>query len=579
MSSRVPFVVRRVPFSGTVSTRNVVLVAVLAFVLAACEPETAPTSTTLDVLPPPEPIDSTTSTMPTTSTTPPAPERSSEYHGFLPDGTEYTIFVEGVVGGAIEGISAGIVIDVDGAPNAVGIATFPMGDTELGYSFEDGVYRIPAGGAVHIDFYDHILEELGDRPGEVIQTSITGTTRFDQFPVLTLEHPFRWAADDELPLSMEVQYRHFVVRRGCGELAIACSETRGLQVIPIDTQDLPVEAWSNIEVFVESPAQRPVDDAYYLDPGPLDHRQSADLIWTGEEMIVWGGKQTLEGFPTLVDGAAFNPETNTWRRLAGFPLQGPKATRAIWADDEMLVVTGEAVFGYKPDTDSWKVIGEGITPPEFHDRMLFSDGTLYVWIGKEIRALDVASGEWRAVPGPEPDGAQGPPYFSTLRHVGSDVFAIIVPDGRCSGKDYWRLVEPEWVAVPDVSLASGDYADCSLANQAAAAGNELVIWEEEGHPAMAYSTDTQQWSEVPTIPLGGAEGPSGPVPMDARRFLVPNGDAGAIFDATTETWTAVHFPGRGGDFQIIWTGTEFLSWGLRDLQTFDAWRWTPPDLP
>jgi hypothetical protein len=450
-----------------------------------------------------------------------------------------------------------------------------MGDTELGYSFEDGVYRIPAGGAVHIDFYDHILEELGDEAEELIQASITGATRFDKFPVLTLEPPFRWATDDELPISMEVQYRHFVVRRGCGDLAVACNETRGLQVIPIDTQELPLAAWTNIEVFVESPAQRPIDDAYYLDPGPLDHRQSADLIWTGEEMIVWGGKQTLEGLPTLVDGAAFNPETNIWRRLAGFPLQGPKATRAIWADNEMLVVTGEAVFGYQPDTDSWRVATDGITPSEFHDRMLFAGGTLYVWISNEIRALDVVSGEWRAMPGPDPHAAQGGPYFSTFRSVGSEVLAIIVPGGRCSGKDYWRLVEYEWIAVPDVSLASGDYADCSLANQAAGAGSELVVWEEVDHPSVAYSTDEQRWREVAEIPLGGAEGPSGPVPMDSHRFMVPNGDVGAVFDANTETWTRVEFPGRGGDDQIIWTGTEFLSWGIRDFQTFDAWRWSP----
>jgi hypothetical protein len=116
-----PFVVRRVPFSGTVSTSNVVLVVVLAFVLAACEPVTAPTTATIDILPPPEPIDSTTSTMPTTSTTPPAPERSSEYHGFLPDGTEYTVFIEGVVGESIEFIDAPIVLGV----NAIGIGTFP----------------------------------------------------------------------------------------------------------------------------------------------------------------------------------------------------------------------------------------------------------------------------------------------------------------------------------------------------------------------------------------------------------------------------------------------------------------------
>ncbi len=569
------FIVHRVPFSGTVSTRNVVLVAVLAFVLAACEPVTAPTTTTIDVLPPPEPIDSTTSTMPTTSTTPPVPERSSEYHGFLPDGTEYTVFVEGVVGGAIEGISAGIVIEVDDAPNAVGIATFPIGDTDLGYSFEDGVYRIPAGGAVNIDFYDHILEELGDGAGDVIQNSITGTTRFDQFPVLTLEPPFRWATDEELPLHMEVSYRHFVVRRGCGELAIVCSQTGSVQVIPIDTQYLPIGAWDNIEVFVESPGPRPITNPNYLDPGPLSQRLAADLMWTGEEMIVWGGQQTLESFPPLVDGAAFNPETNTWRMLAESPLQGPKATRAIWAGDEMLVLSSDGVFGYEPRTDSWRTVSsESMVRNVSPGRVIYVDGIIYVWDGAaDFHVLEVATGEWSAFSAPDSSPTHGDEYFGVLRAVEEDVIAIVVSGGRCFGMEFLnflKVVGTQWDALPAPSELS-----CSLANQTAAAGDSLIVWEEQGHTSFGFSPVDGAWRPIPAIPLGGMEGPSGPVPMDDDRFMVPRWGEGAIFDATTETWTLVRFPGQGYDAEIIWTGEEFLAWGT--WETFDAWRWTPPE--
>jgi hypothetical protein len=571
MRSLHPFVVHPVADTATASTRNVVTLLAVVLLLAACEPVSAPpTTTTLGVLPPPDPIESTT-TVPV-STTELAPARSSEYHGFLPDGTEYTVFIEGVVGETTEGVSAGIVIDVDGAPNSVGIATFPTGDTELGYSLEDGVYRIPAGGAVHIEFYDHILEELGNGAADVIQTSITGVTRFDQFPVLTLEPPFRWASDDELPLSMEVQYRHFVVRRGCGDLAVACNETRGLQVIPIDTQDLPVEAWNNIEVFVESPAPRPPADANYLDPGPLGLRQSADVIWTGEEMIVWGGKPILEGLPTLVDGAVFNPETGAWRTIASFPLFPPKATRAIWADNEMLVVNIENVYGYDPVTDSWRLVADGVSIPQSQDQISYSNGKLYVWFASaQLRVLDVATGVWEAVATPTPDGAHADRYFQALRFAGDRVFAVIVPGSRGSGKDYWELRDGMWSALPSVSLAAENYADDSLANQAAGAGGELVIWQEEQHPVKAYSPESGEWKDLPTIPLGGAEGPDGPIYVDANHFMVPRWGEGAIYSAKTESWTPVTLPGGGGDGEIIWTGTEFLAW-----TGTDAWRWTPP---
>ncbi len=551
--------------------RSATAVALFALLVAACEPTTEPTSTTSEVLPPPDPIGSTTTSLPV-STTQPAPAGSSEYHGFLPDGTEYRVFVEGVVGETIEFIDAPIVLGVQ----AIGIATFPAGDTELSYSFEDGKYRIPAGGAAYIEFYDHILGELGADAEETIRSSITGTTRLDLFPVLHVSPPFRWAEDFELPAAMEIAYHSFTVRRGCGDLAAACSETRAVQVIPIDTQTLPIEAWANLEVHVESPAPRPISDPYYLDPGPLSDRQDVDLVWTGDEMIVWGGTTGLGVLPTEGLGAALDPETNEWRLLASLSWDQVRPTRAIWGEGEMLVVSAESVFGYDPVADAWRTIADGVVPPDTHDRMLFLDGVLYTWIGNhEIRALDIAAAEWRVIPAPEPNGAQAGPYFNALRGVGSEVFAIIVPGSRGFGKDYWRLEGDEWVALPDVSLEIDDYADSSLANQAAGSGGELVIWEEAGHPVMVYSSDTDEWRELPTIPLAGAEGPSGPVPMSSEHFMVPRWGKGAVFDATTETWTSVQFPGRGHDSEVIWTGTEFLSWGLRDFETFDAWRWNP----
>ena len=98
--------------------------ALLGFVmlLAACEPTTAPTTTVDPVLPPPDPIASTS------TTTTALPEvRTGTYEGWLPDGTLYLVHIDQLLNGAVEGISAGIVMDVDGHPNAIGIADFLLG--------------------------------------------------------------------------------------------------------------------------------------------------------------------------------------------------------------------------------------------------------------------------------------------------------------------------------------------------------------------------------------------------------------------------------------------------------------------
>lgn len=148
-------------------------------------------------------------------------------------------------------ISAGIVMEVDGGRQAVGIVQFTPGDTELDYLYHDGVYLIPAGGGVQVEFYRHILDELGPGAESVIRSSILGSTS-DGFPVLHLEPPFQWATDDDLPLFMQVQYGPFVVQKGCGEMAVACSASGDVQVIPTDTNYFPIDIWDGIEVDVES---------------------------------------------------------------------------------------------------------------------------------------------------------------------------------------------------------------------------------------------------------------------------------------------------------------------------------------
>jgi hypothetical protein len=72
-----------------------------------------------------------------------------------------------------------------------------------------------------------------------------------------------------------------------------------------------------------------------LDPGPLDPREASALVWTGDELVVWGGarEQSTDGFS---DGAAYDPETASWRTLSPSPLPGSPAI-GVWTGEEVLV--------------------------------------------------------------------------------------------------------------------------------------------------------------------------------------------------------------------------------------------------
>ena len=53
-----------------------------------------------------------------------------------------------------------------------------------------------------------------------------------------------------------------------------------------------------------------IDDTWTATAGPPDARESHTAVWTGSEMIVWGG----DYMPTryLNTGGRYNPSTDTW---------------------------------------------------------------------------------------------------------------------------------------------------------------------------------------------------------------------------------------------------------------------------
>lgn len=107
---------------------------------------------------------------------------------------------------------------------------------------------------------------------------------------------------------------------------------------------------------------RPADDTW--SPVSAANAPQARIrhtaVWTGEEMIVWGGE--LEGGQLTNTGARYRPSTNTW---ASLPASGaPLARRdhaAVWTGTEMIIWGGEIQGGqlthtgarYDPLTNTW----------------------------------------------------------------------------------------------------------------------------------------------------------------------------------------------------------------------------------
>lgn len=201
--------------------------------------------------------------------------RYGPHTGNLPNGSTYRIFLSVDRTAAVQGVSAGIVIDRPGeAATILGIVSFDDGRPGEGLT-DDGVYWRRSGNwSMRITpDYDFVTTYAGAAEAWldehiIVSEGIGGLPAFD------LVEPLRWAADDELPLQMQVIYDSFVVRRGCSDLAIACSDTPTMEVLSLHDVVTPA-AHLDASASITSANSRPVSD-----PSDLDRKRPRLRTWT-----------------------------------------------------------------------------------------------------------------------------------------------------------------------------------------------------------------------------------------------------------------------------------------------------------
>src|SRR5947209_3841024 len=194
------------------------------------------------------------------------------------------------------------------------------------------------------------------------------------------------------------------------------------------------------------------------------------VVWTGREMIGWGGGCCGDAFS---DGVAYNPATNRWRALAPTPLAGGYALGA-WTGRELILFVGNLnpdtgkpwptrlarAAAYNPATDKWRRIAPLPAP---------RGGASAVWDGHEILVVGGAAGRVAA--------RTGFGYNPTTNR--------------------WRRLPP---------MDSG-----RLGAAAVWTGSRLLLWGGTTGPGssavprhgLAYDPRTNSWSPLPQAPLPG----------------------------------------------------------------------------
>jgi Kelch motif len=151
-----------------------------------------------------------------------------------------------------------------------------------------------------------------------------------------------------------------------------------------------------------------------IPPAPIRGRTGHVAVWTGTDMLVWGGGDFRQ---SLGDGAAYDPEVRTWRVLAPAQIRPREQAVAVWTGREMVVTGGTyvssraAVAAYDPVLDQWRTVADPPVEGRHWHSAVWTGEEVIIWGGYDDRrplgdgaAYDPEADEWRRLPSSPLDG-------------------------------------------------------------------------------------------------------------------------------------------------------------------------------
>ncbi len=270
-------------------------------------------------------------------------------------------------------------------------------------------------------------------------------------------------------------------------------------------------------------------------------------IWTGTEMIIWGGQNDTTAYG---DGARYNPSTQTWATVSSIGAPSARtAHTAVWTGSEMVVFGGwnrSTHFNdgarYNPATNVWTPLPTLNAPAsrKWHDA---------VWTGSKMIIFG---------------GEQGFPTY---------------PNGAI-----WDLATNAWSAL----TTTGAPVNRAFP-RAVWTGTEMFVWGgDNGYYRMAqgglYNPLTNTWRLAATA---GQPNPTGDIDkgMAANSSVwtgskiivfggvfgsgLSNNPGGGIYDPEANAWSPLANITTGVERRhhaSVWTGDRMFTWVVRMAQ-------------
>ena len=270
--------------------------------------------------------------------------------------------------------------------------------------------------------------------------------------------------------------------------------------------------------------------------GAPSARQNHTAIWTGTEMIIWGG---YDGSNYLNDGARYNPTSNIWSPVTN---SGAPAVRsyhtAVWTGTEMIVWGGANSTGSLNDGGRYNPVANTWAPMTTNGAALARSFHAAVWTGNAM----VVWGGFYTGPSALNSGGRYYPAINTWSNVS------LLPSPRMFHTAVWTGSEMiVWGGVSGIGFGSAAYNDGARYNPVSDIWT-LIATNTITAPRVLHSA---VWTGSEMIIWGGS---------GTKIF-----NDGGRYNLTASTpWTALTANGAPDPrayHSAVWTGSKMIVWG------------------
>ena len=304
-------------------------------------------------------------------------------------------------------------------------------------------------------------------------------------------------------------------------------------------------------------------------------RTGHTAVWTGSEMIVWGGR-TGNFFKS---GGRYDPTTDSWTAtsLDNAPT-GSSSSTAVWTGSEMIVWGGNAETSggrYNPSADSWTAITTLNAPSTRTDfTAVWTGSEMIVWGGLAGIRIFLSSGgrydpttdSWSATTTSNAPSAR---YNHTAIWIGSEMIVWGGSNYNTGGR--YDPSTDSWTATTLSNAPAGRSGHTVIWT-----GSEMIVWGGQSNSSNLFSNGgrydpiADNWTATTTINAPSAGSYSGI--WTGSEMIVwgggSNSNSGGRYDPATDKWTAIteiNAPEGRFNHTAIWTGSQIIVWGGRNL--------------